>query len=102
MEHAIHFLERLQRANEEQTNLALELYNDSERVRFVLEQASLPAGPERVALSIDPSDEGPYVLVTREGKFVTCLGRGMGFNVPLIEYERLQALVRKLIERRGH
>jgi hypothetical protein len=101
MEHAIHFLERLRRANDEQTKLALELYNDSERVRFVLERASLPDEAERVAISIDSKDQGPLIVVTRQGKFVTCLGSGMSCDLPLIGFERLHVLLAKLIEQRG-
>ena len=35
------------------------------------------ARQEGVAISLDDPSEGPFVVVTREGRFVTCLGAGM-------------------------
>ena len=42
----------------------------------MLERVHLPEGDGRVALAIDDAREGPFVIVTRDGHFVTCLGRG--------------------------
>ncbi|HEY6463295.1 MAG TPA: hypothetical protein VIY73_24175, partial [Polyangiaceae bacterium] len=77
MAHAHHFLSRLDRVTREQTEFALGLYRDDAAVRYVLEQVKLPPEAARVALAVDDPREGPFVLVTRDGKFVTCLGRGM-------------------------
>jgi hypothetical protein len=97
MEHAIHFLERLRRADQTQSRLALELYGDSRLVKYILAAAKLPQGAERVAISLDSGDRGPFILVTNpEGKFVTCLGHGMLHDLPSIEFASLQALIEKV------
>ena len=77
MGHEHHFLSRLDRVSAPHVELALELYRDHELVRFIMDGADLPAGAERVAVSLDDPREGPFLIVTREGRFVTCLGRGM-------------------------
>jgi hypothetical protein len=52
----------------------------------------LPEGAERVAISLDDPIEGPFVVVTREGRFVTCLGAGMLVSdLPIVTRERLDA-----------
>jgi hypothetical protein len=75
--HAAHFLERLDRVPRALTDFALGLYRDEERVRWILHYAHLPKEEERVAFALDAEGRGPYVVVTREGKFVTALGVGM-------------------------
>jgi hypothetical protein len=57
--------------------LALGLYRDHILVRAVLELAQLPDSVQRVALSLDHPTLGPFIVVARDGGFVTCLGRGM-------------------------
>lgn len=99
--HAHHFLERLDRVTREQTEFALELYRDDAAVRFVLERAHLPPTAERVALSIDDAVEGPFVIVTRMGHFVTCLGRGMRANLPTVPRGQLDALLAKVADQRA-
>jgi hypothetical protein len=75
--HAEHFLERLDRVPRSLTDFALALYRDPERVRWIVRHARLPAEEERVALALGPAGAGPYIVVTRDGNFVTALGAEM-------------------------
>jgi hypothetical protein len=75
--HAAHFLERLDRVPRSLTDFALSLYRDVGRVKWILHYAHLAPDVERVALALADGGEGPYIVVTREGKFVTALGAGM-------------------------
>ncbi len=96
MEHAHHFLSRLDRLSRQHLDVALSLYRDHERVRYLLDHARLPEGAERVAVSLDDPHEGPFVLVTRTGRFVTCLGRGMrADNLPIVTRGDFDALSAK-------
>ena len=96
MGHAHHFLERLDRLSIQHCDLALALYREHERLRYVLQEARVPEGAERVALSLDDPQKGPFVIVTRAGRFVTCLGRGMrAFDLPVITRQSLDALSAK-------
>src|SRR5262249_46693367 len=92
MGHAHHFLSRLDRLARQHVELALSLYRDDERLRYVLEEAHVPEGAERVALSLDDPREGPFVLVTRTGHFVTCLSRGMRHDLPIVTRAELDAI----------
>jgi hypothetical protein len=74
--HAHHFLSRLDRVSSEETALALALYRDPAILRYVIDQAAPDPASERVAVSLAGPD-GPFVVVTREARFVTCLARGM-------------------------
>jgi hypothetical protein len=99
--HAHHFLERLDRVTREQTEFALGLYRDPDAVRFVLDRVRLPPDADRVALALDDPREGPFVLVTRAGRFVTCLGRGMHQDHPTVPRDQLDALLAKVAEKRA-
>jgi hypothetical protein len=77
MGHPHHFLSRLDRVSREQVELALSLYRDDALLRFLLSDVGLPEGAERAAISLDDPREGPFLVVTREGRFVTCLAKGM-------------------------
>lgn len=97
MGHAAHFLRRLDRVSDGHVELALTLYRDHVLLREVLSRASLPDGAERLAISLDDPVEGPFVVVTREGRFVTCLGAGMLVsNLPIVTRERLDAAAAKV------
>jgi SEC-C motif len=99
--HDIHFLRRLERASAAQVERALQLYRDPEAVRFVLDRARLPDGADRIALSMDVADQGPFVIIERKTwRFVTCLAKGMTTDLPLIEWERLEALLVRLDQHR--
>lgn len=95
--HAEHFLSRLDRLPRSEVDLALELYRDPDLLRAVLAGVSLPEGAQRVAVSIDDPVLGPFLIVTREGHFVTCLGRGMrSGDLPVVTRAELDALSRKM------
>jgi len=90
MQHAEHFLSRLVRLADDEIKLALALYHDSGWVREILRSTDLPDAAQRVALSLSDPREGPFVVVTRDGKFVTCLARGMNpGQLPIVAWDRL-------------
>lgn len=93
-DYSVHFLRRLERAPADQAELALQLYHSPEDLRFVLDSVKIPERVERVAISLNTSDEGPYLVATRDGNFVTCLSEGMGIDdLHLVRHERLIALM---------
>jgi hypothetical protein len=77
MGHDVHFLRRIERLSPVQADLALALYREPDLVKRVLGRVRLPDGAERVALALEDAPESPHVIVTRAGRFVTCLGAGM-------------------------
>lgn len=96
MSHAHHFLSRLDRVSAPQVELALSLYNDVGLLRYVLDRARLPEGAERAAISIDHPERGPFLVVTREGRFVTCLGEGMTpGDLPVVTRSQLDGIAAK-------
>lgn len=102
MGHAHHFLTRLDRVSYQQTELALRLYNDAPLVKYILARSALPEDAARVAICLDDRHEGPFLIVSREGKFVTCLARGMHHELPLVRRWQLDALAERHGElRRG-
>jgi hypothetical protein len=78
--HATHFLERLSRVHMHHADIALALYRDPARVRYLLGRLWLPPEVERVALALSREPEPPHVIVGRDGGFVTCLAGGMGVH----------------------
>lgn len=101
MQHAEHFLSRLDRLPRSEVDLALELYRDPDLLRAVLDDAALPEGAERVAISIDDPIQGPFLVVTRTGHFVTCLGRGMRVgDLAVVTRAELDAISRKVVRLR--
>ena len=95
MGHDIHFLERLERLSPEQVEVALALYRDSGLVQSLLRKLELPDSAECVAISLDDERDGPFVIVTRQGRFVTCLGRNMRVSAsktPVVSKERFDAV----------
>ena len=102
MPHDEHFLQRLDRVTREQTELALSLYQDHEALAWLLERITLPPEATRVALSLADSTEGPFVIVTRDGHFVTCLGKGMSpAPHPVVARGQIDAHLAKLADHRG-
>jgi hypothetical protein len=77
MGHDHHFLSRLDRVNDESAQLALLFYREPDLLRLVLVSAKIPDGADRVALSLNHHERGPFIIVSREGRFITCLGEGM-------------------------
>ncbi|HVK66423.1 MAG TPA: SEC-C domain-containing protein [Polyangium sp.] len=101
MGHAHHFLSRLDRVSLPHVELALSLYRDEGLLRYIFDRARLPENAERVALSLDHPEEGPFLIVTRDGKFVTCLGAGMKVtNLPVLTRGQIDAIAAKVGELR--
>jgi hypothetical protein len=83
-------------------DFALGLYRDPDGVKYVLARVHLPDDASRVALAIDDPREGPFVIVTREGQFVTCLGVGMSPGAwPVIPRAQIDGLLARLADRRA-
>ena len=83
--HAEHFLERLDRLDDHEVPDALALYYDPPLVRQLLAHAPERGHGDRVAISIDDPREGPFIIVTQNGDFVTTLGRGMSVgDLPVV------------------
>ena len=102
MPHDHHFLSRLDRVTREQTDLALTLYRDHELVRYLLEKVKVPEGAERIALSIEDPREGPFIVVTRDGHFVTCLGKSMSSGgLPIVPRTRIEGVMAKMEDLRA-
>ena len=100
--HDVHFLERLERLSTPETELALSLYQDPLLIRALLEQIRLPEGAARVALSLGNGERGPFVVVARDGHFVTCLAEGMSpGDHPVIPRGQLDAIARRIAEVRN-
>ena len=95
--HDVHFLERLERLSTPETELALSLYQDPILIRALLEHLRLPENAARVALSLGDSERGPFVVVARDGHFVTCLAEGMSpGDHPVIPRGQLDAIARRV------
>ncbi len=76
-----------------EVELALSLYRDHKLVRQVLNLAKLPDGASRVAISLDDPRKGPFVVVARDGGFVTCLGREMSpGHLPIVTRQQLDSI----------
>ncbi len=102
MSHAAHFLERLDRVPRSLTDFALGLYRDEERVRWILHYARLQKEEERVALALGEAGAGPYIVVTREGKFVTALGAEMTpKNLTVLSRAQVEAFSARVAESRS-
>src|SRR5665213_1929340 len=87
-----HFISRLSRLTEDHIPLALLLYRDAVLVRRVFKLAHLQNVP-RVAISLGHPNQGPFVVVTRHGHFVTCLGEGMSaWPLPIVPRKQLIAM----------
>ena len=107
MAHDEHFLERsAERVAPPEMQRSLQLYRDPELVRYILEHAKLPQDQQRVALAFDDGSHGPYVVVARDGGFVTCLGAGMRPNhLHVVAHANWTALIERktaLRVARGH
>lgn len=88
--HDLHFLARLERVSWREADVALRLYHEPELVRALLAEPSLPPDAERVALALAPGEAPPFIVVAREGGFVTCLGAGMHpGELPVLAWERV-------------
>jgi len=93
--HQHHFLSRLDRVSLPHVELALSLYRDPEMLRFIIASVRLPEGSERIAISLDHPERGPFLVVTRAGRFITCLGEGMAVDLPIITRGQLDGIAAK-------
>jgi hypothetical protein len=92
-----HFLRRLDRLSVSQVELALALYRDNELVKVLLNCLRIGDSVERVAVSIDDPVRGPFIIVTRDGNFVTCLAEGMLVSdTPVVTKEKFQCVARNV------
>lgn len=99
--HDIHFLERLPRANYAETEMALSLYRDAELVRALLDRAAAPEA-ERIAIALGPGLEPSWLIVARDGGFVTCLGSGMDpGELPRVTHDTVKGLATRFDELRA-
>jgi hypothetical protein len=99
---AVHFLSRLARVEQSQVELAMTLYHDPGLVKYFLRNIQLPEGAERVAISLGEQQGGPYLIVTREGIFVTCLGAGMEVSdIPIISRQKLDSTMARVTDLRA-
>ncbi len=101
MGHAHHFLSRLDRVSLPHVEFALGLYNNPELLQYILHTIRLPERAERIAISVDHPDTGPFLVVTRDGRFVTCLGDGMSpGDLPIVTRGQIDALATKIADLR--
>ncbi len=92
MGHDHHFLSRLDRVCTEHVELALGLYRDAELVEHILSYSGVPESAPRIAISLG-SERGPFVIVSRDGHFVTCLAEGMlPLSTPVVPRSRLDTI----------
>ncbi|MFO0610443.1 MAG: SEC-C metal-binding domain-containing protein [Polyangiales bacterium] len=97
MPHDEHFLSRLDRLSLPLVEFALTLYRDAQLVKVILRGARAPESAPRVALSLDHPTEGPFVVVARDGGFVTCLGAGMSpAPHPVVTRAQIDAQLQRL------
>ncbi len=62
----------------------------------------LPEEAERVAISLGDPTNGPFLIVTRDGRFVTCLGEGMKVDdIPIITRGQLDTIAERHDELRS-
>lgn len=72
-----HFLSRLDRLDALEVEDALALYYDPALVRQLLAHAPERGHGDRGAISMADPREGPFIVVTQAGDFVSALARGM-------------------------
>jgi len=95
--HDAHFLSRLDRLSTTDVDLALGLYRDHDLVKSLLNDANVSHSVDRVAISLRDPVRGPFVVVARDGHFVTCLGEGMRVGeTPVLTREHFARVARRL------
>jgi hypothetical protein len=95
--HDHHFLSRLDRVSDEHVELALGLYRDDVLLRLVMSTCEIGDQVPRVAIALGPVDRGPFLIVARDGGFVTCLGEGMSPGPwPVISRGKLDAISKNI------
>lgn len=90
MGHEIHFLERLSRASVQQAETALYLYQNRRALQHIISKCGTPPDVERVAISLDSANMGPFIIINTKGEFITCLGEqmdpGSTWQVPYLQF----------------
>jgi hypothetical protein len=102
--HAHHFLTRLARINRAETELALSLYYDLPLVKTILllHAPDFTDATKRVAISLDHPKEGPFIIVSCAGRFITCLARGMRvWQHPIVTRKQLDATIARVLDLRA-
>ena len=103
MGHDAHFLTRLDRITAEETDLALALYRDPELVHDLIVLATSAGKEECFGIALTDDPEPPYAVVMRNGRFVTCLAKGMklkdAWPVPKVDIDKVLAIRSDLQER---
>jgi hypothetical protein len=95
--HDHHFLSRLDRVSDEHVELALALYRDDILLKLVMSTCEIGDQVPRVAIALGPRDRGPFLVVARDGGFVTCLGEGMSPGPwPVISRGKLDAIAKNI------
>ena len=102
MGHDVHFLSRLERVEGRALDLALGLYRDTPLLRWTLGRLLLPPDEDVVALPLSDAPEPAHALVSRKGKFITCLGPGMHVgHAARVTWPALTAATAELKDWRG-
>lgn len=102
MGHDVHFLSRLERVEGRALDLALGLYRDTPLLRWTLGRLLLPPDEDVIALPLSDAFEPAHALVSRTGKFITCLGPGMQVgHAARISWSALTAATAELKDWRG-
>jgi hypothetical protein len=95
--HDAHFLRRVDRLAPTQADFALALYRDHELIKVLLSQLRVSDSVERVAISLKDATSGPFIVVARNGHFVTCLGEGMRVsNIPVVTKSEFDQVARRV------
>lgn len=75
----------------------MSLYRDDDLLRHVLKGVKIPDNAERIAIALEDGQNGPFIIVTRNGKFVTCLGEGMSTGtLPIISRGQLDGITNRV------
>ena len=98
MAHDFHFLSRLERVGGKALQLALGLYRDTPLLKWTFQRLGLGDHVEIVALPLSDEAAPPYALVSRKGKFITCLAAGMwpGANTTPVSWHLLTTATQEL------
>jgi hypothetical protein len=75
-----HFLRRLDRLVGAELDVAKFLFQHRDLVLLLLDRVAVPSACSRVVVSLSERVDGPRVVLSREGWFITILGEGMTTN----------------------
>jgi hypothetical protein len=97
MGHDVHFLSRLERLSLPHVELAMSLYNDTPLLRFILDSLKISDSADRIALSLGDDARGPFLVLQRDGHFVTCLAEGMvPVGLQVVPRSHVEALAQRI------